>query len=194
MQIYYLIPVILIAAAFAYSRYAARKVQNMSPEQAARAFHDAYAGYFDLAPGETIVGAWSGLDYQGPKTAAGQLAGAALNSASAAVIGVSTYIPIVQVGLTSTGRVLVSREYSELGQRDNYQQVAAFAPGTRALNAAALPGASIGVPPKNPFNPAVALELVQLRDATGATYDAWMSPQGGQMGHSGFRSILQAMG
>lgn len=195
MQIYYFLPVVLIAAAFAYSYFMKRQVANMNPEEAAQRFHDHYSSYFDLEDGERVVGAWSGLEFQGPKSAARQFAGAALNSASAAVVGVSTYVPLLQVGLTSKGRVLVSREYSDLGERGNYKQVAAFPSGTRALDSnAALPGQALGAVPKNPFNPAVSLEFVQLRAASGDAYDAWMSPQGGQMGHSGFRSILQALG
>lgn len=195
MQIYYFLPVVLIAAAFAYSFYMKRQVANMNPEEAAQRFHDHYSTYFDLEEGERVIGAWSGLEFQGAKSAARQMAGAALNSASAAVIGVSTYVPLVQVGLTSKGRVLVSSEYSELGERGNYKQVAAFPSGARAVDAAtALPGENLGAAPKNPFNPAVALEFVQLRGTTGEGYEAWMSPQGGQMGHPGFRSIQQALG
>jgi hypothetical protein len=195
MQLYYFLPVVLIAAAFAYSFYMKRQVANMNPEQAAQRFHDHYSGYFDLADGERVVGAWSGVEFQGAQSAARQVAGAALNSASAAVIGVSTYVPLVQVGLTSKGRVLVAREYSELGERGNYQQVSSFASGAHALDAAkALPGQNLGALPKNPFNPAVSLEFVQLRGAAGEAYEAWMSPQGGQVGQPGFRSILQALG
>jgi hypothetical protein len=195
MQIYYFLPVVLIAAAVAYTLWMKRQVANMNPEEAAQRFHDHYSGYFDLKEGERVVGAWSGLEFQGATSAARQLAGAALNSASAAVIGVSTYVPLVQVGLTSAGRVLVSREYSELGQRGNYSQVAAFDSGARALDAStALPGENLGSAPKNPLNPLVALEFVQLRGAGGESYEAWMSPQGGQMGHPGFRSVLQSLG
>jgi len=195
MQIYYFLPVVLIAAAFAYSFYMKRQVANMSPEEAAQRFHDHYSAYFDLKDGERVVGAWSGLEFQGAKSATRQLAGAALNSASAAVIGVSTYVPLLQIGLTSTGRVLVAREYSELGQRGNYAQVATFDSGARAVDGAtALPGENLGSVPKNPFNPAVSLEFVQLRGGGGESYEAWMSPQGAQMGHPGFRSIVQALG
>lgn len=194
MQIYYFLPVVLIAAAFAYSYWMKRQVANMNPEEAAQRFHDHYSGYFELEDGERVIGAWSGLEFQGAKSAARQVAGAALNSAAAAVVGVSTYVPLVQVGLTSKGRVLVSREYSELGERGNYKQVANFPSGAQALDAAhALPGENPGAVPKNPFNPAVPLEFVQVRGAGGA-YEAWMSPQGAQMGHPGFRSILQALG
>jgi hypothetical protein len=199
MQVYYILPVVLIVAVVAYTSWARRQavgqVQNLSPEDAAKRFHESYAGYFDLEGDEKVVGAWSGLEFQGAQSSARQVAGAALNSVSAAVVGVSTYVPNVHVGLTSTGRVLVSREYSELGERGNFKQICAFTPGTRALGAAAaFPGQEVGKAPKNPFNPMVELELVQLRAPDAKSYEAWMSPQGGQMGHAGFRSILQALG
>jgi len=166
----------------------------MSPEEAAQRFHDFNAHYFDLEDNEQVVGAWSGVEFQQAKSAVGHMASAALNSASAAVVGVSTYVPNVQVGLTSTGRVLVSREYSELGQRGNFKQVMALGPGTKAQSAeASHPGENMGSPPKNPYNPLVALEFVQLRAPSGEVYEAWMSPQGGQVGRDGFSSILQAL-
>jgi len=39
------------------------------------------------------------LEFQGAQSSARQLAGAALNAASAAVVGVSTYVPNVHVGV-----------------------------------------------------------------------------------------------
>jgi len=197
MPFYYLLPIVLIALAFAYSRWAAKNAvaaaQNLSPEEAARRFHDHYSGYFDVAAGETIVGAWSGVDFLGASSTGAQLAGAALNAASAAVIGVSRYVPNIHVGLTSTGRVLVSREHSVAGQRDNYEQIVALEAGTRALDARAA-GIHPGAAPKNPYNPMVALEFVQLRAPGGAHYEAWMSPQGGRQGYPGFCSIQQGLG
>lgn len=195
MQFYYLLPIVLIVVLVGYSMMAKKRAQNMDPQEAARRFHEFNAAYFDLEGDERIVGAWSGVEFQGAKSAAGQAASAALNSASAAVIGVSTYVPNVQVGLTSTGRILISREYSELGERGSFKQVMALGPGTKALGAASSrPGENLGSPPKNPFNPVVALEFVQLRAPGGEICEAWMSPQGGQVGRDGFSSILQALG
>jgi hypothetical protein len=188
MQIYYLLPVVLIAAAVAYSLWMKRQVQSMSPAEAAERFHDTYAGYFDLADGEKIVGLWSGVDFREAQGAAREVAGAALNAASAAVIGVSTYVPLVHVGLTSTGRLLVSREYSEMGDRGHFKQVLAFDQGARATPQGG------DKPPKNPSNPLVDLQLVELGAPSGESYRAWLSPQGAQMGHPGFRSILEAFG
>jgi hypothetical protein len=199
MQIYYVLPVLLIGAAVAYSLWASKRVAanaaNMSPEEAAKRFHDSYSHSFHLEPGELVVGAWNGVEFQGAPSATARVAGAALNQASAAVLGVSTYVPRVQIVLTSTNRVLVSREYSELGQRGNFEQHAALGPGTRALDGAtARPGESLGMPPANPFNPAAALEFVQLRAPSGETYEAWLSPQGGRVGRPGFSSIRQSLG
>ena len=198
MAVYYVLPIILLAVIFAYVNFARKQAlaaaANMSPEEAAQKFHAFYASYFDLESDERIVGAWSGLEYQGAKSSARQAAGAALNSAAGALVGVSTYVPQVFVGLTSKGRVLVSREYSELGERGNYKQIAVLAPGTQAVGAAtALEGGDPGAVPKNPFNPAVSLEFVELRSPSGEAYGAWMSPQGGRMGHSGFVSIFQGL-
>lgn len=194
MQIYYFLPVVLIAAAVLYSLWMKKSVQNMNPEEAAQRFHEFNSQYFDLEGEERIVGAWSGVEHQGTKSAARQVAGAALNAASAAVVGVSSYVPNVQVGLTSSGRVLVSREYSELGDRGNFKQLKALASGTQALASdASHPGEDLGRPPKNPYNPLVSLEFVQLRGPDGDVYEAWMSPQGGRVGQDGFSSILQTL-
>lgn len=192
--LFYLLPLVLIVLALGYSQIVRKRVQNMNPEEAAQRFHEFNAQYFDLEASEQIVGAWSGVEFHEAKSAAGHAASAALNSASAAVVGVSTYVPNVQVGLTSTGRVLVSREYSELGDRGNFKQVMALEPGTKAINGpSSHPGENLGAPPKNPYNAMVALEFVQLRAPSGQVYEAWMSPQGGQVGRDGFSSILQAL-
>ena len=91
----YLIPLVLIALALGYSQVVRKRVQNMSPEEAAQRFHDFNAHYFDLEDNEQVVGAWSGVEFQQAKSAVGHMASAALNSASAAVVGVSTYVPNV---------------------------------------------------------------------------------------------------
>lgn len=194
MQFYYLLPVILIIVGVAYAMWMKKRVAAMSPEQAAEYFHNSYAGYYELQEGEKIVGNWSGVEFQGPKGAAGRFAGDALNSASAAVVGVSTYVPTVQVCLTSFGRILISREYSELGKRGHFKQHMAFDDGaTAAAGVNAYPGQDLGSKPKNASNPTVALEFVQLQGTNGGIYDAWMSPQGVRIGEQGFSSILTAL-
>ncbi|KYG06084.1 hypothetical protein BE21_37005 [Sorangium cellulosum] len=168
---------------------------NMTPEQIEQQFSDLYAPYYELQPGERIIGNWSGVEYQAPAGTARRVAGGVLNAASAAVIGVSTYVPNVHVGLTNTGRVLVSREYSDFGKRGNYRHHAALDQGTRAFNQdATYPGQDIGSRPGNPFNPLVSLEFIQLRSPSGDIYEAWLSPQGSRHGQHGFSSILQSLG
>jgi hypothetical protein len=199
MQVYYLIPLVFMAAAFAYSMYVRKKAMaeaaNMSPEEIEQKFSDFYAQYYELQPDERIIGNWSGVEYQAPAGTARRIAGGVLNAASAAVIGVSTYVPNVHVGLTNRGRVLVSREYSDFGKRGNYKHLAAFDQGTRAFNQdAAYPGQDVGPRPGNPFNPLVSLEFIQLRSPSGDTYEAWLSPQGSRHGQHGFSSILQSLG
>ncbi|WP_437962771.1 hypothetical protein WME76_46960 (plasmid) [Sorangium sp. So ce119] len=199
MQMYYLIPLVLMAAGFAYSMYARKKAMaeaaNMTPEQIEQGFSDLYASYYELQPGERIIGNWSGVEYQGPAGTARRIAGGVLNAASAAVIGVSSYVPNVHVGLTDRGRVLVSREYSDFGKRGNYKHHAALDQGTRAFNQdATYPGQDIGSRPGNPFNPLVSLEFIQLRSPSGDIYEAWLSPQGSRPGQHGFSSILQSLG
>ncbi|WP_434045796.1 MULTISPECIES: hypothetical protein [Sorangium] len=199
MQMYYLIPLVLMVAGFAYSMYARKKAlaeaANMTPEQIEQQFSDFYASYYELQPDERIIGNWSGVEYQAPAGTARRIAGGVLNAASAAVIGVSTYVPNVHVGLTNSGRVLVSREYSDFGKRGNYKQLTAFEQGTRAFNQdATYPGQDIGSRPGNPFNPLVNLEFIQLRSPSGDIYEAWLSPQGSRHGQNGFSSILQSLG
>lgn len=199
MQMYYLIPLVFMAAAFAYSMHVRKKAMadaaNMTPEEIEQKFSDFYAQYYELQPGERVIGNWSGVEYQAPAGTARRIAGGVLNAASAAVIGVSTYVPNVHVGLTNRGRVLVSREYSDFGKRGNYKHLAAFDQGTRAFNQdATYPGQDIGPRPGNPFNPLVSLEFIQLRSPSGDTYEAWLSPQGSRHGQQGFSSILQSLG
>lgn len=193
----YLIPVVFIAAILGLSYFMAqrakRAAQNMSPEEVAATFSQNWAGYFSLAEGETIVGAWFGVESQGAKSAAGQLAGAALNQAAASIVGVSTYTPHLHVCLTSHGRVVVAREYSKMGSRGYFKQIVAFDKGTRALDAATV-GEAQGNPPSNPSNPLVALEFVRLQSPQGESYDAWVTPQGCLVGESDFLSIHGVLG
>ena len=198
MQIYYLFPIVLMAAGLAYSMYVRKKAiadaANMTPEQVEQKFSEFYESYYELHPGERIVGNWSGVEYQAPAGMARRVAGGVLNAASGAMLGVSTYVPNVHVGLTSAGRVLVSREYSDFGKRGNFKHHLAFDQGAKALNQeATYPGQDIGSRPGNPFNPLVALEFIQLRAPSGDVYEAWLSPQGARYGQQGFSPIQQSL-
>jgi hypothetical protein len=197
MQFYYLLPVVLIAAAVGYSLFVSKRAiaqaANMSPEEAKRKFQEFYGQYFELGAAQELVGVWSGVEYHAPKSV-GQKIGAAAGELALNYVGVSKYVPNVHIGLTEGGEVLVSREYSEMGDRGNFKQILALGSGTRALGAAASqPGADLGKAPNNPFNPMVGLEFVELRAPGGDAYQAWLSPQGVLVGQAGFHSVLQRL-
>lgn len=179
MWIMYLVPVLAIAGMLVYVFVARGRIQKAVAEgKGALLFHDSYAGYFDsLAPDEHIIALWQGLAYTGSESGAARVAGAVLNEVARGAIGVSKYTPTLFVALTSAGRLLVSEEYSELGQRGNYKEVRVWGPGaTAATGPAAVPGHS-GPPPKNPFNPGVQLELAALGGTGAEPFAAWLSPQ-----------------
>ena len=100
-------------------------------------------------------------------------AGAMLNQASKAVIGVSVYVPSVRITITSMGRVLISREHSKDGDRGFYKQIMALEPGTRAVDAAtSYPGQTLA-PPVQRGVPAP--DYVQFVSPNGQRYEAWMA-------------------
>jgi hypothetical protein len=105
MWIMYLIPVIAIAGILIYTFVARARIQQAVAEgKGPLMFHESYAAYFpSLSPEEYLIGVWQGLAYIGSQSGASQVAGA---------VGVSKYTPMVFVGLTSAGRVLVAQEYS----------------------------------------------------------------------------------
>lgn len=194
MELYYLTGPVFVVGALLYGFFMLRRAKNMSPEESAMAFHNAYADYFELQPNETVVGAWSGLDFQGPQSAEVRAAGKALNYAAAHTVGVSTYVPIVHIVLTSSGRVLVSREYSDLGERGNFRQVKSLPPGARALSwEQSHPGEKLGSIPRNPSDIREPLEFVHVRGASGEFYEAWIGPRGARVDRPGFVSILDGL-
>jgi len=179
MWIMYLVPVIAIAGILIYSFVARARIQQAVKEgKGPLLFHEGFAGYFpSLNPEEYLIAVWQGLAYTGSSSAAGQVAGAILNEVSAKAIGFSKYTPMVFVGLTSAGRLIVAEEYSEMGDRGNYKEVQNWSSGATAVTGPnAVPGHS-GPPPKNPFNPAVQLELAVVSGPDGNHYPAWLSPQ-----------------
>lgn len=192
MGLYYLLPIVALIVVVLVSRagqkHALARVQNMSPEEGRARINDFYGGSFELAPGEVLHVVYVGEEFRAGGSAGGQLAKAALNQLSAASIGMSTYVPQVRVGLASSGRVLVAREYTELGSRGNFKQIAAFAPGTRALGPdVAYPGQRIEAPMSTTTsNP----EFVQFRAPSGESYDTWMS--GGQTLGEGIVAAFEA--
>jgi hypothetical protein len=179
MWIMYLIPVIAIAGILIYTFVARARIQQAVAEgKGPLLFHEGFAAYFpSLNPEEYLIGVWQGLAYTGSQSGASQVAGALLNEVSSKAIGISKYTPMVFVGLTSAGRVLIAQEYSEMGDRGNYNEVHVWAPGATAVaGPSAVPDHS-GPPPKNPFNPAVQLELAMLSGPDGSRFPGWLSPQ-----------------
>ena len=194
MWIMYLIPVIAIAGVLIYTFVARAQINKSVAEgKGPLLFHEGYAGYFQsLNQEEYLIGVWQGLAYTGSQSGASQVTGAILNEVSAKAIGFSKYTPMVFVGVSSAGRVLVAEEYSEMGDRGNYKEAHIWPPGTTAVaGPAAVPGHS-GPPPKNPFNPAVQLELVLLTGPDGSKYAAWLSPQSLEVSGQA-RSIANAL-
>jgi hypothetical protein len=175
----YFVPVVAIVAVLAYVFwYQAKMRQAVAAGHGPIMFHNTYAGTFrSLADGEYIIALWQGLAYTGSESAAARVGGAVLNEVSRKAIGVSKYTPYVLVALTSHGRVLVAEEYSEGGQRGNYNEVRAWSTGASAVSGAAAVPEHTGSAPKNPFNPAVPLELSALQGADGAPYPCWLSVQ-----------------
>ena len=194
MAVYYILPVILLVAVVVFSRVMSKRaiasVQSMTPEQSRERINQYFAGSFKLNPGETLYSCWIGEEYMGEQGAGRQLAGAALNQLSSAAVGVSKYVPQLHIGLTSEGRVLVAREYSEMGDRGNFKQVAALAPGTRVVPAAtAYPGQEPQPPLQSPLAGGGKLEFYQFRSPTGERYDAWLQP--GQWTGEGFIAAFE---
>jgi hypothetical protein len=193
MTIYYLLPVVFIAGALAYTFMMQGKVRKAVAEgKGAQLFHDGFAGYFDaLLPNETLIGVWMGQAYIKPNETAGEIAGDLAKQAALGVIGVSKYTPLVYVGVTTLGRVLVSEEYSDGGSRGNFKVVVAFAPGTElAVGVAAYEHK--GAPPKNPFSAAAPFELIRLLGAE-QQYLGWVTSEGAMIGAATFVSITSVL-
>jgi hypothetical protein len=180
MGIYYILPVVLLIAVVFISRTmqksAIANVQSMTPEQIRARINDYFGPSFELNSGEELHAAWIGEEFQGTQSTGGQIAGAALNQLTKAAVGVSSYVPQVQVGLTSSGRVLFAREYSNFGKRGSFKQALAFAPGTQALDAqSTYPGQQLEPPMANPLGGGPKPEFIQFRSPTGETYEVWMA-------------------
>lgn len=193
MTIYYLLPVVFIAAALAYTFMMQGKVRKAVAEgRGAQLFHDGFAGHFDaLLPGETLIGVWMGQAYIKPNETAGEIAGDLAKQAALGVIGISKYTPLVYVGVTTLGRVLVSEEYSDGGSRGNFKVVAAFAPGSE-LTAGPAAYPHQGAPPKNPFSAAAPFELIRLVGAD-QQYLAWVTSEGAMIGAATFVSLTSVL-
>jgi hypothetical protein len=193
MTIYYLLPVVAIAAAIAWTFMAQAKVRKAVAEgRGAQVFHDGWVGYFDgILPNEKILGVWMGQLYIKPNETTGEKAADIAKQAALGVIGVSTYTPSCYLGLTTLGRVLVSEEYTDMGKRGNFKVKTAFSPGTQ-LSAGAAAYPHPGAPPKNPYSPTAAYELIRLMGPEGE-YLAWLTSEGALSGASSFVSLTTVL-
>lgn len=175
----YLVPVIAIAGIFIYVFwYQAHLRKAVAAGHGPIMFHNTYAGCFpSLGEGEYIIALWQGLAYIGSQSAAARVGGAVLNEISSKTVGVSKYTPQVFVALTSHGRVVVAEEYSEGGRRGNYREVCTWPTSATAATGPTVVPDHQGSAPKNPFNPAVPLELSVLSGPDGSQYACWLSAQ-----------------
>jgi hypothetical protein len=190
----YLVPVIAIVGMLFYTKWAQANVRKRAAAgEGPQMFHDAYADKFEvLHPDERLIGMWMGLAYVTPTNTVGQVAGQLAKEAALSAVGVSTYTPMVYVGVTTHGRVLVSEEYTDMGQRNHFKVVCALPPGARVVvGAQANPGHQ-GSPPRNPYSADTPLELVRLVGQN-EQYLCWVTGAGAMTGSSTFVSIANVL-
>ena len=175
MWFYYLVPVIAIAGVFLYSAYMKKRVASLVAQgQGPELFHQAYAGQFtSMTADERIVALWRGQAHTGDQSTAGRLMGGALNELSKHAVGVSKYVPLVSVALTSSGRVHVAEEFSKGGKRGYFREARVYPPGAVATDHGAE-----GHVPKNPFDPRAPMTLTELSGAGTESYVCWLGTQG----------------
>jgi hypothetical protein len=193
-MIYYLVPVVAIAGMLFYTRWAQANVKKRAAAgEGPQMFHDAYAEKFEvLHADERLIGIWMGLAYAAPTSSVGQVAGKLAKEAALGVVGLATYTPTVYVGLTTHGRVLVSEEYSDMGQRNNFKVVCALPPGAQVATGKAAKPEHQGDPPRNPYSADAPLELVRLMGPS-EQYLCWVTGAGAMTGASTFVSISSVL-
>jgi len=186
----YLIPVVAIAGMLFYTRWAQANVKARAARgEGPQMFHDAYAGRFEtLQPNERLIGVFSGLAYTKPNNTVGQVAGALAKEAALGLVGMKTFVPVVNVGITTLGRVLVSEEYAEGGQRNHFKVIHELAPGAQVYIGQQAYPEHQGAPPSNPYSNEAPLELVRLV-GQGEQYLCWLTGAGAMVGASSFVSI-----
>jgi hypothetical protein len=192
--IYYLVPVVAIVGMLFYTKWAQANVRKRAAAgEGPQMFHDAYAEKFEsLHVDERLIGIWMGLAYVKPNNTVGQVAGGLAKEAALSVVGMSTYTPTVYVGLTTHGRVLVSEEYSDMGQRNNFKVVCALPSGARVLMGHEAYPEHQGSPPRNPYSADAPLELARLIGQN-AQYLCWVTGAGAMTGASSFVSISSVL-
>jgi hypothetical protein len=192
--IYYLVPVVAIVGMLFYTKWAQANVQRRAAAgEGPQMFHDAYAEKFGALQGdERLIGIWMGLAYVTPTNTVGQVAGKLAKEAALGVVGMSTYTPTVYVGLTTHGRVLVSEEYSDMGQRNNFKVVCALPAGAQVFSGREANPEHQGSPPRNPYSADAPLELVRLVGQN-EQYLCWVTGAGAMTGASTFVSIASVL-
>jgi hypothetical protein len=192
--IMYLVPVLAIAGMLFYTRYAQANVRKRAAAgEGPQMFHDSYAGKFDvLAPDERLIGLWQGLAYVAPTTTMGQVASKLAKEAALSAVGMATYTPVIYVGLTTHGRVLVSEEYTEMGKRNHFKVVCALPAGAQVLSGQAAKPDHQGAPPNNPHSNQAPFELVRLV-GDNDQYLGWVNGAGAMTGAASFVSITSVL-
>ncbi|HWA75355.1 MAG TPA: hypothetical protein VG937_23620 [Polyangiaceae bacterium] len=192
--IYYLVPVVAIVGMLFYTKWAQANVQKRAAAgEGPQMFHEAYAQKFEaLHPDERLIGIWMGLAYITPTNTVGQVAGKLAKEAALGVVGMSTYTPTVYVGLTTQGRVLVSEEYSDMGERNHFKVVCALPAGAQVIVGREANPEHQGSPPRNPYSADAPLELVRLMGQN-EQYLCWVTGAGAMTGASSFVSISSVL-
>ena len=99
-----------------------------------------------------------------------------------------TFVPVVFVGVTTHGRVLVSEEYADMGSRNHFKVVNQFPPGAQVQVGPQAYPEHQGAPPTNPYSNDAPLELVRIV-GPGEQYLCWLTGAGAMVGASSFVSI-----
>jgi len=193
-MIYYLVPVVAVVGMLFYTRWAQANVRKRAAAgEGPQMFHESFAAKFEvLHPDERLIGMWMGFAYVAPDTTVGQVAATLAKDIALAAISRSTYTPLVYVGLTTHGRVLVSEEYTDMGSRNNFKVVCALPAGAHVISGQAAKPDHQGAPPRNTFSADAPMELVRLVGQN-EQYLCWLTGAGAMTGASTFLSITNVL-
>ena len=166
---------LVIIAAFAYKFLYWKKMQRAVAEgKGPILFHNSFAGYFkNLQPNEFILAIWQGMAMERERSLEQKVGQAVVEVLTRMV----EYTPYVQVAMTSWGRLHIAGEHSEFNGRGYYHTEAIYPPGTIAIRGPQAAPQFQGKAPKNPFNPAIPLQLTLLRAPDGASFLCWLSTE-----------------
>lgn len=197
MNMYMLmVPVVAVVGSLFYTKWArSNALARAAKGEGAQMFHDAYSGSFDtMSADERLVGYWQGLAYVAPSVTAGQIAGKLAKEAALGLIGVSKYTPVIYVGLTTHGRVLIAEEYSEGGKRNNFKVVRSYPAGTQVVVGQQAYPQHQGPAPTNSYSMQAPLELVRfIGPPDMEQYLGWVNGAGALSGAPNFVSIASVL-